>query len=659
MRLVEKIHKIKDIIMDKMEMKKPEERKEQERQTLINSFDSYMDLRFGRNDFQACMEVYKRSPSVHFAVSTIAAIASSVEWFLRPIKDDASIENKRKLELFFKFPNNEEPFCSLIFNTVARLKIVSEAFWEMVQDENGEYQSIYYIFGEVDPIIEKNKIVGYRQKGSNQILSPERVLYFRFPDPLTFRGNSSLYSLDALIAAEMLNWKHNLENFRTKFHAGDVIYIPRSTSTEEYIRNREEIYAQYEKRNRKVMVLERDRDDGVQVDRARLEPLEGDYLKLLEQNSETIRTYLGLFEGQGKESEFANIDLYQLEVKPILKIIEWTINLFITTRMKILDWEFHFKPYSPSLRAVARIVQILAKMGAITGNQARELAGLEPDETEPKLNEYIVTGIGIGEMQKEGSKEVEKVEKEAGDIDKKLAEFREKFWKGISKLEKQYKRDIASVFNSVKRKVRSKLEKVMVGKLAQGKLTPEEIEKILESIPDNLISHDLVDLQVDGYLQGNANASKELKIGRVFKVIPEKEMNKIKKRAIEVSEDTMRRLKYGGLEGQKYLKQVLIDAMMEDLNLKETVRRVNELFEDWEEFKSERIVRTELQRVYNEGRIDTYAEEGIKKVRVELGPAPCEDCIRDSEMVEDLDSAIEYINSRHPNDMCIIVPVEV
>jgi len=605
----------------------------------------------GENEDLTFLQTFQTSPSVYKAIHRKAMIASTTGYDFIPTREDAKIEEKRELEKFFEIPNLDESFPMIIYNTVAKMCLSRNAAWEMLKDEEGKYQSFYFLYGLVDVVIKDGRVVRYIQRGNPRFFDPSEIIFFKMPSPIDFLGQSQIKALDVPIATEIKALKHQYDNFDLRSFAGDAWELPAGISAEEEKRFLERIKEFYSGTSREPFPI----PEGVKLIRGLPEPMEADFLELSKKNQAIVEETLGWSDYIGKnESDFSGIDFFQHEVKPILNIIQYAFNIFCWTYMGF-NYALNFKNYSTSIKANARIIQVASKIPApiLTPNDIREMLGLKRDDTKKEMNEYILP-FSVAETMKKKEKTDEKEEEQEV---LELADERIKYyWRGISVVKKKFSREFAHDMISLKRKIKNRIIEFWKKKEKKelAKEIPEEIQKIVE-IPENYFVFTTVDFLKEGFLLGKNNRVMELRIEAEFDVIPEREMKILKQRGLRISKETVEQIQKGDDKTKQGLVDVIVQGLEEGIDMKEMLKRTEDFFTDWEEWRIERKIRTELARVYNEGRIQTNEEMGLKKVHIELGPNPCDWCIANYGKVQDAETARWFFEETHPNCLCVVV----
>jgi hypothetical protein len=593
------------------------------------------------NTYTRAMECFRNAYSVYQEINKIALIAAFNPYKFIKRDDSATEEEKTQLELFFEFPNEDDIFPGIIYNTVASLKLTGEAFWEMLKGDTF-YQSFYYLFGKTGLKIKDGRIAYYYQDNERLKWNKSEMIYFKIPNPIKFRGISGLESLDMQIAMQLLSAKFNLDSFRKRSQAGDVWFISDGIGKDVAIRVKEAIWQLYEGTNRRGEAIEG--GNNVKLDRGKPDALKEDFQDLRQGIEKIISETIGNGESMtGKESEFADIDLYQKEVFPILKFIEYHLNYFILKFMNS-HWKIQFKMYSSSMKANARVIQIMRKNGDMSGDEARDLMGLELTGL-PEMQEYkpVQTSM-LSKLKNESLTNIDP--KEIIKEDKKY--LKKYLWRGTDRIQKRYDVKIGEQFANLKPKVKEKLNELNL-----SEITLDTKSEIIDSIPDSLLTISLIDLMKESYLKGTINKQDQLKVGFAFDKVPEHEFKKIKSKATKVSKDTISHFKNGDDTGQMGLSQIISNGMKNHKTVQAISLDVDELFDGWETWKSERIVRAELAAAYNSGIIDFLGENKITEgIEIILGPNPCEECRRDAPLIHTLEDAREFFRDRHPNCMC-------
>lgn len=426
---------------------------------------------------------------------------------------------------------------------------------------------------------------------------------------------------------------------------------------------------------------------------------------------------LGLANVTLEDVEYVERTFYSQEVQPLLNLVEEQINLYLV-KTGINDYTFKFKQYSiRDHRETARLLDVLRRRGYTTINEGRELIGFEPLEGEnynkpflefpdgnivfiDQIDEYMK--MRTEAMTNKGLKpEQIKMEAEENDpfsmIGKLLAKMKpeeivEALNKHYTKLNKsgndsnfsfveslelsnskntiaqQLNKDLDNMKNKIIRLLKKEISNSTLTLASSSKDTIKALE-ILESITGKELSISIIDGKKKSYLQGYKNFATKLgfkngdegKNGKfIFDFVNPDTFNKFKKSAEEISKKSIDGFVNGTTPkfSENNLKNVLLDGLVRGKSNEMISQDINDFFENIKSYKVAEIIDTELPNAFNLGRIDAAKTSGISKARIELGNNPCDWCVENSENVTTLEEAEEYMAEHHPNNDCMVIPIE-
>lgn len=348
--------------------------------------------------------VWKQHPWVRAMVDKIANFATIIGWDIKYEGEGTqNPKDSKSIRDFFRFPNYKESFPDIIWKTIVQLKLFAESFWEIVKSPQGFPQDFWILDGSVKPIVDQhgNPIPGmpaYIQKvmADEAEFAFDEVLHFRFLDPMgNLRPSSELEALELTVLVDIYAMQLNKQNFLQGVRKGKAFIFPADTGEEEMKRNRAQIDNLHQ---------------GILGAFSAFVALEGECkvedLKLSETQMEAkqLREYLrdemsavlgtplskiGIRAADVKESQLIDKSFFQEEVKPILDLIQNTINRYLDL-VGILDYRFMFREFPiRDLKETARLIDVLKKHGTVSQNEIREMTGLpllaSPDADRPYL----------------------------------------------------------------------------------------------------------------------------------------------------------------------------------------------------------------------------------------------------------------------------------
>lgn len=347
--------------------------------------------------------LFRRHSWVRAALRRIAMIAISEGYDLLPTEgvENPSDEEYEFLRRFF------EPEMTQVRNlrqwqlprqkwyvTFLRLRLLSEVYWEIVEDGLGDPADWAVMFGTVVPLVDsygdflEPETAGYVQMiGSKRIPFPERsVLRFEIPDVDGRLGVSDLEAADLPVTTDLYAQVWNRNTFKNNRTVPGAWLFDANTDDETMRQNREALdgaYTSAENANRSYVGLK-----GALEYKVFGSPYQRDqeYLRGRKFNRDEVLGILGMSPGLLGMVEDVNranlvglIEIaYRQEVQPLQDLVEETITLW-TRSIGVHDWTFKFRRPSFGNEAdEARTAAMLIETGQSTANEQRQKRGEAP-----------------------------------------------------------------------------------------------------------------------------------------------------------------------------------------------------------------------------------------------------------------------------------------
>jgi hypothetical protein len=616
------------------------------------------------NEDQLWQRVWKHHALVRYAITKQARTGSQIEFEIQKdphYQGPASEEDKSLIEDFFLYPNpQEDDISSILYQTLAKLKVTGKSAWEVVwMEENGQRRpyDFYYLPGVVRPIVDqhgnfKDPAKAYEQSigaGGQAYLAADEVIFFRLPDIIKggLHGASDLQALDSDLSVDIFTsswWKKFYKNNATK----KVAYIlQKGLGPEEYERTNERIKAEHQSlvRGQQPAVVVDGETDIKDLDYS---PKELGFLA----EKEFLQKEILMASGAPLERE---LDQFFLdEVQPLLKVIEHRINWYIKAIWKIYGWQFKFRQFVPSdLKATARILQILQRQGAVTINESRGFVGLAPKEGGDRL--LLIAPTGLIDVTTE-----QPIGKEApATLGKKPAVSPECLQADIlhrPEMRRAIPRMLARMESAAK-PIGGRIEKEMRSLHSAGRLDENTFQAALDRIiPADAFQKGIYTGMVDSWGEGDQSVAKEIKLA--VRRIPDATASRIWHKATKLSDDLVSRLKLGDKAGRIKIASYLAEGLLAGKDIDQLTEGVGEVFRNAIDWQSKEIANSEVPRAYTEGQLSAAKETGKSRVRIELGPNSCEWCRTHAPFIETAEEAEKYFADHHPNVECSLVVLE-
>lgn len=203
-------------------------------------------------------------------------------------------------------------------------------------------------------------------------------------------------------------------------------------------------------------------------------------------------------------------------------------------------------------------------------------------------------------------------------------------------------------------------------KLAKG---DDEATIVIESsITGKELNVSLIQGNKESYLFGYKEIAKALgykdgdrgKVGIFkFNYLSPETFEATKSAASRLSNKTIRDMMNGVSPkfAKRNVKNIIRTGIKEGKPATDIAAELSKFFDDTKFWKVAEIVRTEIPKAYNIGRINAARTDGIKKAKIELGAKPCQWCVDNSPDVRTLRQAEEYMNAHHVNNNCTVIPL--
>ena len=609
-------------------------------------------------------------------------------------------------------PNPRESFFFFLCRTVIRLKATGESHWEIAYDGENIAQELYVLEGDVQPQVTVHgefKDPAYIQKVSGQKqaeFDKDEVIEFLMPNPISsIHGAPDLEALEIAIPADLYMAKWDRDFFINGTSPEGLWLLKGNQNPEMAERNKQEIRAAANaagKGRSSPIVVEGDVDH---IDMSTKQK-DSDFHQGRRDKRQEIGAVTGTPEalmGVTDAVNRANMTeikkgFYEDEVDFILGIVSSRFNAAAADYWGIDDWELKLSS-GEHLNATEAANIIKASKGNVTLNEVRtRYLGLPPI----KYGDIILVQTSEGmkplhEIVGEKPKPVEKLQSEKKekksrrvkeclthhpgcehDVREELGPvtFPNVLMKPAIPVAKSWRKALERSFFKMRDQVLTKVRalhkankdyrnvwkdldpraqtKINVEFMKQSYVTGQK-EVAFKGPEDPRMKESLVEPEEQAELE-------ELQQKPLFKIdweiVPTDEWEILKKRASDLSEETIAHLAEGEKTGQAYLKKVLADGWKEGLTLEELEGNIRSLFDDFAGWKARRIARSETNPIFNLGRIEASERAGYELGRVSTGPRACDICIaKRDEGPRPLAELKIWIQTTHPNESCTIVGV--
>lgn len=614
--------------------------------------------------------LYRTHPWLLSAIDKIADRSAS-SWLWLDANEEVSAgrmqENPAHREVMrrlIEYPNPNDckyEFAILILST---LKLTGEIFLEVVSVD-GVPSSLYLIEGSVKIYYnDKGKIEKYVQTingAEGGTWKPNDVIHIRRPD--IAGGLYGMSGMDALLDTLTSDFKiiTRNNNLTGSSSQGRDFILPSGIAESEVKRNKAEI-AEKEKRAESLIL------EGAIEIRERNQPArDGQFLEQRKLNRAEIASVLGIpltlisgIDPVTNNQEDTDVQLYYGTVFPLLSLIASKLNHYFA-QLGYEDFVYVPGQYKPkALKDAARLIDVGAKNGLLTINEARNLLGYDDVEGGEEMLTPVKEQAGFGQfgMQAQPSRGTGVTElaeeKEPRNLKNDLYQFGVQF-----KMTGAIKTELDKIAAKLNEAIYEVLGDSGTG-LSKKTLADSNAEKDALKIIQKAIKGDELEAPLEEYgTQGYKAGARSLgQYGPAFKFggIDKTAVKAIKDRAIQVSDESTQNL----VDQPGGIKDTLVAAIEAGKNSGEIAEELAEKFADISENKAAEIARSEPARAYNQGRFDVADGAGVTQARIELGPDPCQVCVEaaanfgEGAPIEDVQ---EFFDAHHPNVDCTFVPV--
>lgn len=656
------------------------------------------------------------------AINKVAKSCMRAEVILKPTEgvSDPDLENKRALENLYRNPNPRESFPTMIFRTVVLLKVTGEVYWEVVYNEDGNVTALYILEGDIQPNADEHGNLlkpAYYQKIAGQRaveFAASEVIEFLMPNPQGgLHGVSDLEALEIAIPSDLAKSKWNRDFFKNNTKPPGLWKLPPGGDPGMVDRNKQEIKAAANAANEghnSPIVVEGE------VDYLELatSPKESEFLDGRRYERDETTAVIGVPLGKLGVTERVNRanmaeqnrNFYEDEIDPILGMLSSTLSNFSADFWEIDDWET-FLSSGIHLTADERATLMEKGRDFMKVNEVRtKLLSLPPD---PKGNVYLVPeGYKVVESitdtpppvekEDENTEKADVVEKKETDlaavrcyphgqgcehdVDSQLGpvQFLHPLAKPADKIANAW---VASFDRTLK-----KLEKKLLSRLKTAIAKGEDYRGLFdEVVPQDAFVKQNIDFLKRAFVEGQKQVAftgpEDPRVGGLaenpveaakllegveqlaekplfeieWSIVPDEEWKVLQASAKDLAGSTVDQMKTG-IHGIQSIKDAIRESWEQGLSYADAAKKITPLFKTFRDWQARRIVRSEMNRVFNVARINAMERAGYEYGRVSLGPRPCEICqAKAAEGVLPLAELEEWIQNTHPNEQCVIVGV--
>jgi len=590
-------------------------------------------------DFDIFNQMFEQTSWVRAVVGVICKAVTARGYGLVPSKPDASPKNAETLQDFFANANPNDTLLEILDDVARDVYVFGNAFLEVVYGPDGKPRELWNLDATTMRVLadEHGAIMGYvqiprfattrSQKGRVEF-EPREVIHFKLGTKgATLYGLSPLASLILPITVDKFAQVYN----RAFFVNGAKIrgaFIMKDATPEQVERNREYMAACAKNPDmaHSDLVLEGD----IEFKQIGVNQKDMEFLELRSFTRGEILAVYGVPPSKVSIIETGNIGagtgehqtqtFYEETILPFqMRVAEKITKHIIRQGFGITDWAFQFNRRSIDEKDQAEIFNIYLQNGVFTPDEVRRLVAPRMPEMQ-KSAEILKGGLsGPGETIVNATKEVVAIEN--------------RFVDALSRL-----------FGRIKSAVKSRLP-ALRPKLAKQL---DDLEAILE-----LIDKDEIARVIDRFTLEAARKGLELAARRSGEEQPDdislalKE--KLKNNALDLATHLSDSLKSG-------IRQALIDGLAANETIPELTRRIESQLESLvmvnvgasldaqgnilreaysrrlsNSTAAEILARTEANRAFNEGNLDSLRQAEVENVQWLLASDACPQCVAAAE----------------------------
>lgn len=330
-----------------------------------------------------------RNSDVFTAVRIIAADVASTKLKTRGHESNTIVDDV--LDLFNNYPSSDLTGWHFKFIIVANMLLNGSSYVEIIRDENGFPESLYFLHNDLVSLEEREGQVFYQvsedSEGNDVEITPEDILHFRHITLDGFVGYSPIFSLDKEIGISQGS-KGFLNNFFE--HGGtstSVLKYQKGKINNEQLESMKKDFENSQlKQNGGLIAL----DDTMSFDRLQVPTEVLNFLNSYKFSTQQVAKAFGLpvsklgIETVNTSLTQSNLDYLQTTLDPIFKMMIAEIESKILNSLKT-GYELEFDSsrlidIDPELKLER--VRTLHSEGIISTDESRSEFGYKPTDSE-------------------------------------------------------------------------------------------------------------------------------------------------------------------------------------------------------------------------------------------------------------------------------------
>lgn len=605
---------------------------------------------YGENqpaNYSKFLKAYADETWVYICVYLISNSIAGLPYKLQKVKvanNEEVAEDTYNRELLFLFDNvndfdENSNWSNLIEFTCANMELTGNAYWLLDDLVDNKPTNLMQLIASKVSIEQggENKLVGKyhysRPDGQKKTFFPEEILHFKYINPSNyFYGQGSFSAGRVPVEIYSKSMESNLKIFRNGRIGIETLQTDQSLSPQNYQRLLNQIKDNYagSQNAHKLMILE----NGMKYDGSQLSMHDLDYVNGQKLTREDICGIFGvppILAGNLDKATYSNYKesekiFWKSTLIPKIRHLENSIS----NLAKRYDPSYRFKfdltnveALKEDMKEKAEIAKIFFDMG-VPYNEIIKALNLpfQPDKKTGDTGLISFSLVPKGEI----GKEEEAPAGEEGKTLKKKFEYteekKEEIWKRhidlTGRYEKGYIKIIAKFFNSLKDGVLNRLkERYKDYKFVKESANSDAIKKDIDSDIEYILYNGEREAKI--YSQYSIKVLRmaleesgkrqllNMGVGNIgFDVHDPKVVNWLKDYSLKqakLSVDTNR----------EKLREILSNGFQEGLTETQIGEEIATEFSGYENWKAERIARTEINASANKGRIEAMRDAGVTK----------------------------------------------
>ncbi len=580
-------------------------------------------------------------------VSRIAEGVSEAKWRLYKVneKGERTLIYTHPIIDLLNFVNPFQTYQEFTELHEIYMGLAGESFWVLNKNRLGEPAEMWLASPDRMSVVPSAKefVAGYiYQIGNTKIpLSRDEVIHHKLPNPTNpYRGLGAVKALAIDLDSELYAGKWNRNFFYNSARPDGLIMFEGTLSEEQFERLKKQWSERHEGTNKahKVGLLE----GGGKYQQIAINAKDMDFKSLRLLNRDNILgaygmplSVMGITENVNKaNAEAGEYTFARWLVKPRCNRLkhkknEQLIPMFKNSKGLELDFD---EVVPQTIEEKKSLAESGMRAGYMTINEARQLQGLDPLPND-EMGESLLVPLNLIPTSSKSGKTKPPVSP--------AQEPKSKFY-NVKQAEQGQK-----LLEYAARKHWEEQEEEVIENLdnPHGELFNKEKSKndwMLLLVPALIAIYELSARDTDNLVNPDVP---------VYSITPTAQ-NWITEHAGELikPKDGM------GLDDVTMfdLRATLNEGLQAGEDIAQLTKRVQKVFAGYEDWRAERIARTETMTAANRAAIDRYSNAGIKQWEWLNGPEPCDDC-------KPLNGKIFNVGDaeppQHPNCVCTVLPV--